>query len=53
MNLVVAALLDVHAKIAAEARGETPQPEAKWALKTEVETETSDGTQEIKDSKQM
>jgi hypothetical protein len=49
MNLVVAALLDVHARIAAEARGETPQPEAKWALKTEAETETNDGGQENKE----
>jgi hypothetical protein len=51
MNLVVAALLDVHAKLAAEARGETPQPEAKWALKTEVPTGDDDVTEE--DNREM
>ena len=49
MNLVVAALLDVHARIAAEARGETPQSEAKWALKTEVKPEENNGSQENKE----
>jgi hypothetical protein len=46
MNLVVAALLDVHAKIAAETRGEKPQPEAKWALRTEVKNGSSEDTDE-------
>jgi len=46
VNLVVAALLDLHAKIAAENRGEKPQPEAKWALRTEVKNGSSEDTNE-------
>lgn len=46
MNLVVAAILDVHAKVAAENRGEKPQPEAKWALRTEVKDDSSKDTNE-------
>lgn len=37
MNLLGALILDTHARIAAETRGETPEPEATWALRTEVE----------------
>lgn len=48
MNLVVAALLDVHAKIAAENRGEQQQPEANRALRTEVKNGRSEDTNEVR-----
>ena len=34
MNLIGAMVLDVHARIAAEHRGEKPLPQARWCLKT-------------------
>lgn len=43
-NLVVAALLDVHARIAAENRGDPLQPEATLAVKTVVQTGDDDAT---------
>jgi hypothetical protein len=50
MNLVVAALLDAHARIAAETRGEAPQTEAEKCLRTEVDNGSSEDNE---DNKQM